>query len=292
MNSSSPFTLGGCRSNGARGFTLLEVTVALAILALGLVAIVDINTSATRLHEASQHITLATLLARSKLIDLEDKLNQDGFSDFDKEIDGTFDEEKHPEMRWKAEILKPDLTKSVQQITALIGGAMGGAGGTGGLGGVAGGNSALTSLLGQSALVQPGTQIPDSLSSSSSAAPSNPTSSGLGGLLGGAANGLIQSQVQMLVQQIQQGVREVRLTVYWPEGRHEESFTVTTHFVILNPTGPGAGTNGLPPGQGTQSGVPGPGGMGAMGGMPGMGMPGMGMPGMPGGMPPMGGALP
>lgn len=238
-----------------RGFTLLEVTVALAILALGLVAIVDINTSATRLHEASQHITMATLLARSKLVDLEFQLQQDGFSDFDKEIDGTFEEEKHPEMHWKAEILKPDLTKSVQQITSLVSSAMGGgaAGGTGGLAGL-GGNSALASLLGQSALIQPGTQLPDTLSSSSSSSPSNPSASGLGGMLGGVADGLIQSQVQGLVQQIQQGVREVRLTVFWPEGRKEESFTVTTHFVIMNPSGTNTGTS-TPFGQGGQSGL-------------------------------------
>ncbi|HUB05484.1 MAG TPA: prepilin-type N-terminal cleavage/methylation domain-containing protein [Myxococcales bacterium] len=270
-----------------RGFTLLEVTVALAILALGLVAVVDINTSATRLHEASQHITLATMLARSKLVDLEFKLNQDGFSDFDKEIDGTFEEEKHPEMRWKAEILKPDLTKSVQQITGLISGAMGGAGGTGGLGGLAGaaggGSSALASLLGQSALIQPGTQLPDTLSSSSSSAPSSPTTTGLGGMLGGAASGIIQSQVQMLVQQIQQGVREVRLTVFWPEGRQEGSFTVTTHFVVLTPLGSDTGTS-TPFGQGSQTGIPGPGGMsapgaGSIGGALGSQLGNLGMPG-------------
>src|SRR5208282_2462718 len=130
------------------GFTLLEVTVAMAILALGLVAIVDINAGATKLHEASQHITVATLLARSKLVDLEQKLNQDGFSDFDKEIDGTFEEEKHPEIKWKAEILKPDLTKSADQITGLVTGAMGG--GTGGMGGMGAGGGAnpLSALLG------------------------------------------------------------------------------------------------------------------------------------------------
>ncbi|MHB8420293.1 MAG: type IV pilus modification PilV family protein [Myxococcales bacterium] len=272
-----------------RGFTLLEVTVALAILALGLVAIADINTSATRLHEASQHITMATLLARSKLIDLEDKLNQEGFSDFDKEIDGNFDEEKHPEIRWKAEILKPDLTKATDQITALVTSAMGGGGGaSGGLGGMAGGagSSPLTALLGQSSLVPSGTSLPDGFSSSSpsSSAPSNPTTTGLGGMLGGAATGLIQTQVQALVEQIKQGVREVRLTVLWDEGSKENSFTVTTHFVVLVPTGPGGNSNGTPTGQGTQSGAPNSPGMGAMGGA--MGMPGMGMPST------MGGSLP
>ncbi len=247
------------------GFTLLEVTVALAILALGLVAIVDINAGATRLHEASSHLTMATLLARSKMIDLEEKLNEEGFSDFDMEIDGTFEEEKHPEIRWKAQVLKPDLTKSVEQITSLVTGALGG--GPNAAAGAAGGgalaNSPLASMLGQSSLLS-GMTLPDGLQSpagSSSDAPANPTSSGLGGLLGSAASGLIQSQVQTLVTQIQQGVREIRLTVYWMDGAKEDSFTVTTHLVVLQPTGPGASATGAAPnGQSTNpmgSGTPG-----------------------------------
>ncbi|MHB1844071.1 MAG: type IV pilus modification PilV family protein [Deltaproteobacteria bacterium] len=260
------------------GFTLIEVTVALAILALGLVAVVDINAGATRLHEASEQLTLATLLARGKMIDLEQKLNQDGFSDFDKEIDGTFEVEKHPEVRWKAEILKPDLSKSTDQLTSLITGAMGAHGATSGSSGGAGGTSPLASLLGQSSLMPPpGSPLPGALgapdpSQSSSAAPS-PTTTGLGGILGQAATGLIQTQVQGLVQQIQQGVREVRLTILWKDGKLDDSFTVTTHLVVLQPTGPGTSAVGAaPPGQSTNpngSGVP-----GQLGGMPGA-MPGM-----------------
>ncbi len=263
------------------GFTLLEVTVALAVLALGLVAIEDINASAARLHEASSHLTLATLLARSKMVDLEEQLNEEGFSDFDKEIDGAFDEEQHPDIKWKAQILKPDLTKSVDQLTALITGAMGGgapgAGGASGSGGNPLAGNPLASLLGQSSLLS-GLQLPESLSSpagsSASSAPSNPTGAGLGGLLGSAANGLIQSQVQILVNQIQQGVREVRLTVSWMDGKKEDSLTVTTHLVVLNATGPGTSAAGAAPnGQSTNpmgSGTPGqPGTLG--GAMPVMG---------------------
>ena len=270
----------------ARGFTLLEVTVALAILALGLVAVVDINGGAARLHEASEHLTIATLLARSKLVDLEQKLNEEGFSDFDKEIDGTFDEEKRPDYRWKAEILKPDLTKSAEQLTSLVtsamgGGAtsgMGGAGGTGGAPGAGGSGGPLAALLGQASLVPPaGSPMPGMLpSTSDSTSASSPTTTGLGGILGQAATGLIQMQVQQLVQQIQQGVREVRLTVSWKDGNLDDSFTVTTHFVVLTPTGPGAGPAGaLPPGQSSNP----------MGG---------GTPGMPGTLgvgPPLGGSL-
>jgi general secretion pathway protein I len=229
---------------------------------------------------------VATLLARSKLVDLEQKLNQDGFSDFDKEIDGTFEAEKRPEIKWKAEILKPDLTKSLDQFTGIISSALGGiggagaAGGTGGLGG-GGGANPLAALLGSSSLVPPGTQLPDSLSGSASSAASAPTTTGLSGMMGGAMTGIIQSQAQALVQQLQQGIREIRLTVTWPDGNKEDSFMVTTHLIVLNPTGTGisTGTTPLPPGQGSSNGS----GAGGLGGLGGLGMPGLGGPGSPAG---------
>ncbi len=277
------------------GFTLLEVTVALAVLALGLVAVVDINAGATRLHEASQQLTIGTLLARSKMIDLEQKLNEEGFSDFDTQLDGVFDTEGHPDFRWHAEILRPDLTKSSEQLTTLITGALGGGATSGSSGGgLAGlGGGALAGLLGQSSLLPadgqlpPGVNIPSS--SSSSSAPS-PTNAGLGGLLGGAASGLIQSQVDALVQQLQKGVREVRLTVYWPEGKEENNLSIATHLVVLNATGAGT-SNALPPGQGNGTGTSsstntGTGTTSTPTSTPTPGLPGMsGLSGLPGGLP-------
>lgn len=247
-----------------RGFTLLEVSVALAVLAIGLVAVVDINTGAARLHEQSQHLTLGTLLAKSKMIDLEQKLNEDGFSDFDKQIDGTFEEQSHPEIRWHAEILKPDVTKASDQITQLVTGAMSGGGGA--TGGLAGGG--LSSLLSGNSLTPPGS-LPSGLSlpTPSSADSNSPTTTGLGGALGQATTGLIQMQVQQLVALIQSGVREVRLTVTWPDGAREDTLSVSTHFVILQATGTGVGS-GTPAGQGTPQGAGAgglPGGLGSAG---------------------------
>ena len=230
-----------------RGFTLLEVAVALAVLALGLVSVIDLNSGATRLHESSQHLTVGTLLAKAKMIDLEQKLNEDGFSDFDQQIDGTFDDQGHPEIRWHAEILRPDVTKATDQITQMITSAMGGGGATSGQG-VSGGNP-LAGLLGGSSLIPPGTSLPSSISSSASDSASGPTVAGLGGALGAATTGLVQTQVTQLVQQIQQALREVRLTVTWPDGAREDSLSVATHLVVLKPTGSGVSA-GTPNGQG------------------------------------------
>jgi general secretion pathway protein I len=287
-----------------RGFTLLEVSVALAILAIGLVSVVDINTGAARLHEQSKHLTLATLLAKGKMIDLEQKLNEDGFSDFDQQIDGTFDEQGHPEIRWHAEILKPDTTKANDQLTQLITGAMGGGSpgspGSGSTDGQSGGATGpLASFLSQSSLIPSASSLPSGLSSllPSSAptdpnAPSSPVATGLGGVLGGAATTIIQAQVTQLVTLIQNGVREVRLTVAWPDGKREDNISIATHFVILRPSGTGVST-GLPPGQGSPnslgsaSGTPGANGVTVPGGAGGASSPGGGgltMPGSQGGL--------
>jgi len=61
--------------------------------------------------------------------------------------------------------------------------------------------------------------------------------SGAGGspasALAGPAVALINQQLGALGEEIKRGVRELRLTVTWPDGRHTESFTVVTHLVIL-----------------------------------------------------------
>ncbi len=237
----------GPRSTGRAGFTLLEVSVALAILALGLVSIIDLNSGATRLHEESQHLTVGTLLAKAKMIDLEQKYNEDGFSDFDQQIDGNFEEQGHPEILWHAEVLRPDVTKATDQITQLINGAMGG-------GGTPGGSNPLSSLIGGSSLVPAGSQPP----SSSGATPDNPAVTGLGGALGSATAGLVQMEVTQLVQQIQNALREVRLTVTWPDGAREDSLSLATHLVVLQPTG--SGVSGTANGQGSAQNTGTPGG--------------------------------
>ena len=61
-----------------RGFTLLEVVVALAILGVSLMAIFDINAQAVAKHVYAKKLTVATLLARSKMIDLEQELYDQG----------------------------------------------------------------------------------------------------------------------------------------------------------------------------------------------------------------------
>jgi general secretion pathway protein I len=90
----------------AAGFTLMEVMVAIGILAISLTAIFSIQASSIQAAGRLKYITVATLLAQSKMIDIEKELTEEGFSDFAEELEGDFEEEGWPDMRWRATISK------------------------------------------------------------------------------------------------------------------------------------------------------------------------------------------
>ncbi|NJK88601.1 MAG: prepilin-type N-terminal cleavage/methylation domain-containing protein [Myxococcales bacterium] len=64
-----------------RGFTLLEVMVALSILALALTSIAGINANSFESSNYARGLTVATLLARAKMLDIELELQKDGFGE-------------------------------------------------------------------------------------------------------------------------------------------------------------------------------------------------------------------
>lgn len=104
-----------------RGFSLLEVMVSLAILALALTAIAGVNATAFDESNYAKQVTTATLLARSKMIDIEEKLRKDGFGSDDKEFSGDFEEGGYPGMKWTATCRQVDV-----DIAQLVGGLFGG----------------------------------------------------------------------------------------------------------------------------------------------------------------------
>jgi general secretion pathway protein I len=309
------------RARIASGFTLLEVIVALAILGMSMMAIFNINSEAIYAHVYAKKLTVATLLARSKMTDIEQELFDKGFQVDDDDQGGDFSEEGWPSFKWRAKIIAPKTNglSPDQLLGAIFGIPMGGGKGD------ASGIGALAGMFGAG-------QTPPGGSSTSAPIPgmggSNPANSILSAM--GPASGLIQTQFQGLVDQLTKAVREVHLTVTWKEGKLTESFDIVTHIVSL---GPGSDRNGglqqeqaAKSGQNAQNGatgdqwvrmdngqpvpnpMPAPNGSGmvdpasgqplitaaqwaqqhggAMGGMPG-GIPGMpgGIPGMPGGLP-------
>src|SRR5439155_21888664 len=104
-----------------KGFTLLEVMISLAILAVGLVAISNLNGGAVAMHAYGRRATEATLLLRGKMLDVEDDLQKKGCPDFNDEQHGTFEDEQAPAYAWSAEILKPDVQLDPAQLLALLG---------------------------------------------------------------------------------------------------------------------------------------------------------------------------
>lgn len=180
---------------GRRGFTLLEVMVALAILAGALLAVSDVVSGALRNHVRARHLEVATLLARGKLAELEDHYEAKGFKTSDETQEGTFEEEGHPEVRWKVEVVAPP--------------------------GDLGPDSLLTILTGS----------PDGLEKLLPPADESPQLQAFQAQIQLA----LQQILAVMAEQLKRGARELRLTVSWPDGGAEESFEVKTHMVVLAP---------------------------------------------------------
>jgi general secretion pathway protein I len=203
--------------------------VALAILAMSLVAAFDVVGGALRNHERTRHLELATLLARGKLAEVVAKFEEDGFRDFDQTEDGTFDEEGHPEVAWAVTAAKPTIELGAEGVVKALTGAEGG----------------LEGLLGMA----PGA-LGGKAGSGAGGASGGGTPAGAAGAspMAGAALAAVQAQLASLGEEIKKGVRELRLTVSWKEGSTQESFTVVTHLVVLQPgsQAPVAPVPGLP----------------------------------------------
>lgn len=204
------------KNRNRRGFTLLETVVALAILAMALMAIFDLNSGAVSNHVYTKHLTVAAFLARSKMTDLEQKLYDDGFSADDDEESGDFSEEGWPSFKWRAKIIAPktDGVTPDQLIGAIFNLPIGGDGDMGGIASLFGGGAGGDSKGGPA-----------------------PAAGGMAGM----AAGMAQPMFTQMIEQLKSSVREVHLTVTWREGTQVESMDVVTHVVSL---GPGSDRNG------------------------------------------------
>jgi general secretion pathway protein I len=213
-----------------RGFTLLEVVVAMSILVMALMAIFDLNAGAVATHSYTKKLTVASLLARSKMTDLEQTLYDEGLPSMSDEEEGDFSEEGWPSFKWRSKVLVPKtdgvpperLVGALFNLPmgegdsgdplAMIGALMGGGAGSSG-----GGPDPMAALM-------------------------------------GPAMGLIQGQIQQIATQITDSVREVQLTVYWKDGRQTESIDLVTHVVAVGTGGDrnsGGGAAGSPQASGT-----------------------------------------
>jgi len=169
-------------TGNAGGFSLMEVMVAIGILAISLVALLDVQGGSINLASRTKGITIATLLARSKMIDIERDLFKEGFSDFTEEMEGDFSEEGWPDYRWSASLTKVKIP--------MPSGGIGDTGSNDGSG-----------------------------TSSGSTTGSNPYA------------GMMSGYTSFITDMISNALRECILTVSWGDGRDDQTFTVSTHFV-------------------------------------------------------------
>ena len=199
------------------GFTLLEVLIALMIVSVSIVAIAGINAGSMNMHVYSKQLTVATLLARSKMADLEQALQADGLPADDESEEGDFSEEGFPKIRWRAEIIRPK-TEEIQVANILQSLGMDG-GADGALGGFLDGQ-----LLSNSKFFGGDTS-------------GSGISTDVGSLLGssGLVGGMLTTQLQSMVENLGNSVREVRLTVSWggEKGAPADAFGIATHVVSL-----------------------------------------------------------
>ena len=191
------------RTKMQRAFTLLEVVVALGILGVVLVSLLQISSTAAISQSYARTLTAATLLARSKMVDVEHKLQKDGFPATDEEDSGNFAEEGWPAYSWTVQILTPKTENlSAEQLLASFTGLPLDQGMDAG--------SLFSGLM-------PGGAAASSSSSSNSAFAS---------LLGP-----MQTQFAQMVQTLTKQVREIRLTIHWTHRGRPESFEIKTHVL-------------------------------------------------------------
>jgi general secretion pathway protein I len=209
----------------AAGFTLLEVMIALSILAVALVAISNLNGGAVAMHAYSRRATEATLLLRGKMLDVEDDLQKNGFSDFSDEKHGDFSQESAPGYAWSAEILKPDVELDPAQLLTLLG---------------ATGNKA-----GQPSNVAGAAQALAGTLTGAPGATQGLQGGGGAAMLAGPMGGMFMNEAKTFIETLKKSVREIRLTVSWQDGKERRDVTASQIVVIL-PESVGK-TPGAPP---------------------------------------------
>lgn len=101
-----------------RGFTLLEVLVALGILAISISAILQMFGTSMSTSERAETVTVATMLARQKMAEQMIKLDQDflegKFPGTDEENSGDFDA-PYNKFKWKVKIRKVEVPLPPQE---------------------------------------------------------------------------------------------------------------------------------------------------------------------------------
>ena len=224
-----------------RGFTLLEVMIALALLGLGMVVLIKSAAGNIFSTEDAHMMGIATDLARGKMYDIEEILLKDGFSDSDQsdESEKCFEDEGWPNICYSYKVIIPELPsfdqlqamaqKQAENAAKAAAGSAMGSGSALGSGEVPAGfeNSAIGGML---SMLGGGMKSGESMD-----------------VTAAAGGSLIQSQYSLFQEVLKVSVRKIVLTVKWKVlGRDREMKVVyfMTDPVAMNKTAFGSLTGG------------------------------------------------
>ncbi|MBI5509534.1 MAG: prepilin-type N-terminal cleavage/methylation domain-containing protein [Deltaproteobacteria bacterium] len=96
----------------SRGFTLIEVAIALTIFAMSIAVLLEAQVSSLHNADKARGLTVASILARAKMVDIERKLFDEGFTLNEVNEDGDFTEEGHADYKWKYRLSEVELDLS------------------------------------------------------------------------------------------------------------------------------------------------------------------------------------
>lgn len=99
------------------GFTLLEVMVALAIIAFAIVGLLGLHARNIKIIARDQNLTRATLLARELVSQIQYQVSTSGLRDLGDD-QGTFD--GYPGYRWERQVLSTGLDEMREVIVRVI----------------------------------------------------------------------------------------------------------------------------------------------------------------------------
>ena len=204
-----------------RAFTLLELMIAMAILALSLVALLGHQSVAIQGSDYSNRSSQAIFLLEGKLLDVKHKLLSESVDVYDNCEEGDFKDEgfsrKAEQFKWKVCAFKLEIQEGVaeqlsEQLGAMLMGVGGGEGG-GGLG---------------------------ELGAQQGMNPTDPSSS-MGRMMGQLQ--LATGAIPMFLQQLEDKMRKVRIEVSWRDKSQTRRLLVERFVTTLG----GDSAGGQPP---------------------------------------------
>lgn len=105
------------RARRRAGFTLLEVMVALAIIAFAFVGLLGLHARSIKMIARDQNLTRATLLARELVSQIQFQVLTNGLQDLG-DAQGTF--EGYPGYRWERQVLPAGLDEMREVLIRVI----------------------------------------------------------------------------------------------------------------------------------------------------------------------------